>query len=180
VGAARTDDRSWAIDLGRWRWPTGRALDFALALLLGLLTVQTRRPHKLRLPYAWDSLLYIRALEHFDPTIHQPQPPGYLLYVATARLLLLWVEGALHVISPLHKNSGGCTRTEDARAVAYVGDGSVSVGCWGIAGGRGDSGSVTMPGFIASRTVIISRHDASFNCGGTWRTAIPCVPRGKL
>ena len=53
--------------------------------------MQTRRPYKLRLPYAWDSLLYIRALEHFDPTIHQPQPPGYLLYVATARLLLLRV-----------------------------------------------------------------------------------------
>jgi len=83
VGAARTADGSWAIGLGRWRWPTGRALDFALALLLGLLTVQTRRPYKLRLPYAWDSLLYIRALDHFDPTIHQPQLPGYLLYVAT-------------------------------------------------------------------------------------------------
>jgi len=88
---ARARDGAGLLALGRWRWPTGRALDLTLALLLGLLTVQTRRPYKLRLPYAWDSLLYIRALGHFDPTIHQPQPPGYLLYVATARLLLLRV-----------------------------------------------------------------------------------------
>jgi len=77
--------------VGRWYWSTGRLVDLTLALLLGLLTIQTRRPYKLRLPYAWDSFLYIRALGHFDPTRHQPQPPGYLLYVATARLLLLWV-----------------------------------------------------------------------------------------
>ena len=77
--------------LSRWHRSAGRVADPALALLLGLLTIQTRRPYKLRLPYAWDSFLYIRALGHFDPTIHQPQPPGYLLYVATARLLLLWV-----------------------------------------------------------------------------------------
>ena len=77
--------------LSRWHRSAGRVVDPALALLLGLLTIQTRRPYKLRLPYAWDSFLYIRALGHFDPTRHQPQPPGYLLYVATARLLLLWV-----------------------------------------------------------------------------------------
>ena len=77
--------------LSRWHRSAGRVADPALALLLGLLTIQTRRPYKLRLPYTWDSFLSIRALGHFDPTRHQPQPPGYLLYVATARLLLLWV-----------------------------------------------------------------------------------------
>ncbi len=70
----------------------GRVLpwaDAALALLLFLVTVQLRRPYKMRLPYAWDSLLFVRAVDHFNATIHQPQPPGYFFYVSTARLLNL-------------------------------------------------------------------------------------------
>lgn len=61
--------------------------DALLVVLLFLLTVALRRPHKMRFPYGWDSLLYLRALDHFNATIHQPQPPGYLFYVSTARLL---------------------------------------------------------------------------------------------
>lgn len=41
--------------------------------------------------WAWDSVLYARALEHgfhvdFDLADQRPQPPGYLLYVAAAAL----------------------------------------------------------------------------------------------
>lgn len=89
--AERAADGTWVVGLGRWWWSAGRVVDVMIALLAGLLTVQTRRPFKLRMPYAWDSILYIRALDHFDPTIHQPQPPGYLLYVATGRLLMLQI-----------------------------------------------------------------------------------------
>lgn len=61
--------------------------DLLLMLLLALLTVVLRIPHMTQLPYGWDSLLYLRAMDHFNVTIHQPQPPGYLFYISTARLL---------------------------------------------------------------------------------------------
>lgn len=66
--------------------------DATLALGFFLLTVQLRRPFKMLVPYAWDSVLYIRAAGHFNATIHQPQPPGYLFYVSAGRLFDLAVR----------------------------------------------------------------------------------------
>ncbi len=37
--------------------------------------------------YAWDSVLYTRAIEHFDVTRGQPQPPGHIFYVGTVWLV---------------------------------------------------------------------------------------------
>jgi hypothetical protein len=37
--------------------------------------------------FAFDSVNLALALEHFDPRLHQPQPPGYPLFVVQARLL---------------------------------------------------------------------------------------------
>lgn len=74
-----------------------RALPFVDAtLVLGffLLTVQLRRPYKMLVPYAWDSLLFVRALDHFNATRHEPQPPGYLFYVSIGRLLRLATDDA--------------------------------------------------------------------------------------
>lgn len=70
-----------------WPW-----YDSSLTLCFFLLTVQLRRPYKMLLPYGWDSLLYLRALDHFNATIHQPQPPGYLFYVSLGRLFRLVVH----------------------------------------------------------------------------------------
>ncbi|HEX9269691.1 MAG TPA: glycosyltransferase family 39 protein [Candidatus Limnocylindria bacterium] len=63
----------------------------ALPLALGGLVFVTRLPFVTRLLWAWDSVLYARALEHgfhvdFDLDDQRPQPPGYILYVATASL----------------------------------------------------------------------------------------------
>ncbi len=87
--------------MGRWPSPAdrcGRAArtlppwrDPLLALAFFLVTVQLRRPYKMLLPYAWDSILYLRAVDHFNATVHQPQPPGYLFYVSAARLFNLAV-----------------------------------------------------------------------------------------
>jgi hypothetical protein len=84
---ARTRARSLSrsrLHLPAWRDP-------ALAAFFFLLTLQLRRPYKMRFPYAWDSLLFVRAVDHFNATIHQPQPPGYLFYVSSARLLDLLI-----------------------------------------------------------------------------------------
>src|ERR1035437_502773 len=36
--------------------------------------------------YDIDSVNFALALDRFDPTVHQPHPPGYLLYVCLGRL----------------------------------------------------------------------------------------------
>src|SRR5229473_634819 len=36
--------------------------------------------------YDVDSVNFALALDHFDPTTHQPHPPGYFLYVCLGRL----------------------------------------------------------------------------------------------
>jgi hypothetical protein len=51
-----------------------------------------------------DSVNFALALERFDPTLHQPQPPGYPVHVAATRLVhLFWADaaGALALVSAL-------------------------------------------------------------------------------
>jgi hypothetical protein len=61
----------------------------ALAALLALATVVSRLPFRSRYLFSWDSANFALALDHYNVTFHQPQPPGYPLYVATAYLLRL-------------------------------------------------------------------------------------------
>jgi hypothetical protein len=56
-------------------WP------FVLAVL-GLLT---RLPFVSRVLYHWDSINYAFALQEYSIALHQPQPPGYILYVLLIR-----------------------------------------------------------------------------------------------
>lgn len=61
--------------------------DWALALGLALATVATRWPYRVRLLPSWDAVQFALALGEYDVVRHQPHPPGYILYVATARLV---------------------------------------------------------------------------------------------
>jgi hypothetical protein len=61
--------------------------DWALALALAGLTLATRWPYRLRLLPTWDAVQFALALERYDVVRHQPHPPGYILYVALARLV---------------------------------------------------------------------------------------------
>src|SRR5437868_8685937 len=63
------------------RWGDGAAL-FVLTLAL-------RLPFQTTVLYHWDSVLYARALAGFDVSESQPHPPGYLFYVAAARVAQL-------------------------------------------------------------------------------------------
>lgn len=65
------------------RFPAGDAL------LLLALALAMRLPFQTTMLYHWDSVLYARALAHFDVSESQPHPPGYLLYVGTARAVQL-------------------------------------------------------------------------------------------
>ena len=56
--------------------------DLAIIALAGTLM---RLPFASHVLWAWDSVLYARAVERFDPAAMLPHPPGYLVYVLLAR-----------------------------------------------------------------------------------------------
>jgi hypothetical protein len=65
------------------RW-VGHDWFIAAALFTG--TVVSRIPFRTTMLYAWDSVLYARAIDHFDIRLHHPQPPGHIFYVG-----LVWL-----------------------------------------------------------------------------------------
>ncbi|CAN5169614.1 hypothetical protein BH18CHL2_BH18CHL2_01490 [soil metagenome] len=61
----------------------------ALVAVFGALVIASRIPFAAHQLWAWDSVLYARALEDgfhvdFDLSEQRPQPPGYILYLAFA------------------------------------------------------------------------------------------------
>lgn len=83
--------------------------DRAVAAILGALVLASRVPFASHTLWAWDSVLYARALEQgfhvgADLVDQRPHPPGYVFYVAAAaafRLLTRDSNAALVVISVL-------------------------------------------------------------------------------
>lgn len=53
--------------------------------LLATFTVLTRIPLLSRVPYNWDAVQYVLALQKFDIASHQPHPPGNPLYILLGR-----------------------------------------------------------------------------------------------
>lgn len=64
--------------------------------ILAVLTA-TRWPLAPKYLYSFDSVNFALALREFDPGLHQPQPPGYPLFVGFTRLLHLLVSTPEHV-----------------------------------------------------------------------------------
>ena len=56
-------------------------------LVLGLFTLASRLPFRSRYLFAWDSANFALALDEYNVAFHQPQPPGYPLYVGAAWLV---------------------------------------------------------------------------------------------
>ena len=70
------------------RW---RKSDTIVAAVLGIGTVLSRWPFQATLLSNHDAVNYALALDHFDMRLHQPQPPGYPLYVLLGRAFqLIW------------------------------------------------------------------------------------------
>jgi hypothetical protein len=67
-------------------------MSWRVAALFFALGILTRVPFQTEFLWAHDSVLYARAIEHFDPLDQRPQPPGYLYYVLLIRALD-WVVG---------------------------------------------------------------------------------------
>jgi 4-amino-4-deoxy-L-arabinose transferase-like glycosyltransferase len=60
--------------------------------------VATRWPLAPKYLYYFDSANFALALEKFNPALHQPQPPGYPLFVALTRVIHLWVTDPWKVL----------------------------------------------------------------------------------
>jgi hypothetical protein len=65
----------------------GLKIDLLLSLFFGLLVAITRIPFISKYLYEWDSVNFALALENYNIAIHQPQPPGYILFVALGRVV---------------------------------------------------------------------------------------------
>src|SRR5690348_7075157 len=66
-----------------------------LAVIAGIclaLVTATRLPLLPQHLYSFDSVNMALALSDFDPARHQPQPPGYPLFVAEARIVNLALD----------------------------------------------------------------------------------------
>jgi len=68
-----------------------RTIAIAGLLVVGILT---RIPFRSTILHHWDSVNFALALEQFDIAVHQPQPPGYILYVMVGRLLNSYIGDA--------------------------------------------------------------------------------------
>ncbi len=62
------------------------------AATLALLTLFSRLPFRTHYAYHWDTVNFLFAMRHFDMLHEQPQPPGYPLYVITARLFATYLR----------------------------------------------------------------------------------------
>jgi hypothetical protein len=54
-------------------------------VVLFSLTLLTRVPFTSKFLYELDSVQYALGLQKYDVYLHQPQPPGYFLYVMAGR-----------------------------------------------------------------------------------------------
>jgi 4-amino-4-deoxy-L-arabinose transferase-like glycosyltransferase len=83
--------------------------DLALALALGLLTAASRLPYRATLLTSWDAVQFALALRELDVVKHQPHPPGYILYVALARLAEAVTGDATAALTGLALAASGVT-----------------------------------------------------------------------
>lgn len=72
----------------------GRNHDILLAVSLLSLGILTRLPFGSQILYHWDSVNFALGMEHFDVHLHQPHPPGYLLYVMLGRMVNVFIGDA--------------------------------------------------------------------------------------
>ena len=66
--------------------------DTGMALGLFILGILSRLPFCSQMLYHWDSVNFALAVEKFDMQLHQPHPPGFILYVLLGKWAT-WLVG---------------------------------------------------------------------------------------
>jgi hypothetical protein len=74
-----------------------RTTSVATALIVVLLAA-TRLPLAPKYLYHFDSVNFALSIDEFNPAKHQPQPPGYPMFVVLLRLIHLVIQSAEHVL----------------------------------------------------------------------------------
>jgi len=78
--------------------------DVLIAVGLALAVIATRFPVRSRRVFNWDAVNFVLAVGHYDVRLHHPHPPGYPVFVAMGRLLMLVIpdaNGALVAVAML-------------------------------------------------------------------------------
>jgi hypothetical protein len=83
-----------AVPIKRSTWYTSLTSEKGLLIGLFVVGIISRLPFRSHLLYHWDSVNFALGMEWFDVRLHQPHPPGYLLYVLLGRLFNLPVGDA--------------------------------------------------------------------------------------
>jgi hypothetical protein len=79
------------------------------AWIIGLATLVLRLATAATGPTDWDSAQYASAVNHFDVTHGQPQPPGYWFYVMAGRLIHhVFGLGTIHSLVLIAALASGC------------------------------------------------------------------------
>jgi hypothetical protein len=68
------------------------------AALIFILLAATRLPLAPKYLYHFDSVNFALSIDEFNPAKHQPQPPGYPMFVALLRLIHLAIQPAEYVL----------------------------------------------------------------------------------
>ncbi len=68
-------------------WQSLPGVDFLIAAVLAVVTIVSRLPYMTHYLFAWDSGTVALGTQNFDMLAHEPHPPGYVLYVLTAKIL---------------------------------------------------------------------------------------------
>lgn len=66
--------------------------DTELAIGLTLLCLLTRLLALPASPWEWDDMNFVRAVTHYDLTMHNPHPPGFPVFIALAKLAYIWFK----------------------------------------------------------------------------------------
>ncbi len=64
-----------------------KRIDLIIAFLIAFIVALTRIPFISKFLYEWDSASYAQAFQNFNIAQGQPQPPGYILFVALGKLV---------------------------------------------------------------------------------------------
>ena len=64
-----------------------KRFNIAILVILSILMLVTRLPFTSKYLFEWDSVDFALGFENYDIIHHQPQPPGYILYVGLGKIV---------------------------------------------------------------------------------------------